>query len=389
MELTRRTKVLVWDDEVEVPYDATQEEIIDIVSAAQTKLGAVPSDAVAQRVLPPSPSPTASLPLPVTPAKSPSTASPTRTRFGAGVRARSYSIGGRNAFPTEFQFPPWKSRSRRNSQVDLSVRPVPLSSKTLGEGAILGGATGVSVLEHLEKLDVVENKLNKVIGDASPKPSVTGTFGDVPEEDDVGEGPSTMPHPEEDDEFNPDMLASQTFSITSNDSGPQPKPILSVDLGLPPRRQPKRSSTFMSPGDPAETGPTLDQLLGADDLTASVASMGGGGRSPHIQWANDEPQPHRHRHRTNLSASLTLVRPNSGLDALRRTRIVVAEVRPLFLFLLPDHRTIISASPRSALKLLTLDPSLVTGSLPFSAINTHSLPDIWHRHSRGNPLHAR
>ncbi|KAG9049281.1 phosphatidyl inositol kinase [Tulasnella sp. UAMH 9824] len=269
LELTRRTKVLVWDEEVEVPVDATPEEIIAIVSAAQMKPGAIPGDIVAQPTMPRTPvTPSSGLPsgaasVPNSPPRK-AHSPPPRRSMGMDRRSRSYSIGsriaafGKSKSSASSEFPPFAfpKRSRRSSAVDPTMRPVPLSSKNLGHGAMMGAATGVSVLEHLEKLDVVESGLNRVIGDGvSPRqPNPTILFEDV-QEDDVGESSNAVAGPsnraasteevihEEEDPAKGDADIDGDIGVAAV-TGAKNKPALAVELGSPQKM--KRTVTTLS-----------------------------------------------------------------------------------------------------------------------------------------------
>ncbi|KAF8798733.1 hypothetical protein BYT27DRAFT_7202857 [Phlegmacium glaucopus] len=126
LELTRRTKVLVWDDELEIPEETIQE---------------LPNG-------PASPKSMSTVPLP--------------------RRARSQSSG---------EFPP----PMRRTSTDASgvPRPVPFAAKFQ---RVHPGTTGVTVLEHLERLDAVEASLQRLgvdeteevdVGDAAVKANVS------------------------------------------------------------------------------------------------------------------------------------------------------------------------------------------------------------------------
>ncbi|KAF8492299.1 phosphatidylinositol 3 and 4-kinase-domain-containing protein [Gautieria morchelliformis] len=119
LELTRRQKVLVWDDEIEV----TDEE--------------APSDT--------------SLPG-ATPTFHPHTPMGHATRPRSEQRVRSRSIGS-------FPFPPPMRRSTTDSAAGPGTRPVPFANKFQ---KINPGASGVTVLEHMERLDEVERGLKKL-----------------------------------------------------------------------------------------------------------------------------------------------------------------------------------------------------------------------------------
>lgn len=131
LELTRRTKVLVWDEEMEVP-----EEVIH--------------DMPTGPVGPGSPQPSIhTVPLP--------------------RRTRSQSTGG--------EFPP--PMRRTSTDATGAPRPVPFAAKFQ---RVHPGTTGVTVLEHLERLDAVEASLQRLGVDET-------------EEVDVGEFATQNPRP--------------------------------------------------------------------------------------------------------------------------------------------------------------------------------------------------
>jgi len=134
LELTRRNKVLVWSEEIEIPEDAAP-------------VFTPPSD-------PASSNSPASPPLPATVPPHPK-------------RVRSQSYGS--------EFPP--PMRRTSTDVTGTPRPVPFTTKFQ---RVHPGTTGVTVLEHLEKLDAVEASLQRLGGDGDDSEVVT-------EEVDVGE----------------------------------------------------------------------------------------------------------------------------------------------------------------------------------------------------------
>lgn len=341
----------MWDEDVEVPVDATPDEIIAIVSAAQMKPGAIPGDIVAQPTLPRTPvTPSSGLPsgaasVPNSPPRK-AHSPPPRRSMGMDRRSRSYSIGsrvaafGKSKSSASSEFPPFAfpKRSRRSSAVDPTMRPVPLSSKNLGHGAMMGAATGVSVLEHLEKLDVVESGLNRVIGDGlSPRqPNPTILFEDV-QEDDVGEslnavaGPSNLAASteeviqEEEDPAKVDADIDGDIGVAAV-TGAKKKPALAVDLGAPQKM--KRTVTTLSIVG-SNGGPTLEQLLGSDDLESGISASQ---QPDRIRWASnvggDSGSVPKVRSATERSFDgMSIASGSSSVrDPLRRTRIVVAEV---------------------------------------------------------------
>jgi hypothetical protein len=140
LELTRRTKALVWDDELELDEDTIAKIIHDFPPSA-------------------SPQPSIStLPLPGQP--------PTKRS-----RRRSSS----SDFP-----PPIR---RISSDYTGSLRPVPFSAKFQ---RVHPGTTGVTVLEHMERLDAVEASLERLGIENVPEEEI---------EEDVGESSSSAPRP--------------------------------------------------------------------------------------------------------------------------------------------------------------------------------------------------
>ncbi|KAF9452374.1 hypothetical protein P691DRAFT_661092 [Macrolepiota fuliginosa MF-IS2] len=155
LELTRRQNVLVWDDEIEVPEETIQE-----TGTADTDNN-LPSPRMS----------ISSVPVP--------------------RRTRSQSSGG--------EFPP----PIRRTSTDASglPRPVPFVAKFQ---RIHPGTTGVTMLEHLERLDQVEASLQRLgvdeevevdVGEAiQPRPlpiphSSSGSHRDTP-----GASPSSVPN---------------------------------------------------------------------------------------------------------------------------------------------------------------------------------------------------
>jgi len=129
LELTRRVKVLVWDEEIGVSEDFNVADILGPVSAD----AAGPSRPATKPSGPPS-------------------------AFGSrppGQRMRSASGGA--AALGDFPFPP--PIHRASTDITGVARPVPFASKV---SRVNPGATGVSVLEHMEKLDKVEAGLKRL-----------------------------------------------------------------------------------------------------------------------------------------------------------------------------------------------------------------------------------
>lgn len=120
LELTRRQKVLVWDDEIEITDEDLADPPLLFASSSFT-----PHNHLNDR-------------------------SPVRPRPEQRVRSRS--IGS-------FPFPPPMRRSTTDSTVGPGTRPVPFANKFQ---KINPGASGVTVLEHMERLDEVERGLKKL-----------------------------------------------------------------------------------------------------------------------------------------------------------------------------------------------------------------------------------
>ncbi|KAF8504243.1 phosphatidylinositol 3 and 4-kinase-domain-containing protein [Hysterangium stoloniferum] len=121
LELTRRQKVLVWDDEVEVPVNEVPVDPFLSPILPSTMIHNNLDDRV-QQVAP------------------------------AERRLRSRSIGS-------YQFPPPRRRSTTDNSSGPGTRPVPFANKFQ---KINPGASGVRVLEHMERLDEVERGLKKL-----------------------------------------------------------------------------------------------------------------------------------------------------------------------------------------------------------------------------------
>lgn len=129
LELTRRVKVLVWDEEIEVAEDFNSADILGPTSAD----AAGPSRPAAKPSGPPS-------------------------VFGSRPpNRRIRSVSGGAAALGDFPFPP--PIHRTSTDITGVARPVPFSSKV---SRVNPGATGVSVLEHMEKLDKVEAGLKRL-----------------------------------------------------------------------------------------------------------------------------------------------------------------------------------------------------------------------------------
>ncbi|KAJ3570961.1 hypothetical protein NP233_g4066 [Leucocoprinus birnbaumii] len=223
LELTRRQKVLVWDDEIEVVEDVLHQAEVNVDATADT----ADTDAT-----PPSPRISVS-------------SVPVR-------RTRSQSSGG--------EFPP----PMRRTSTDASglPRPVPFVAKFQ---RIHPGTTGVTVLEHLERLDAVEASLQRLGVDET--------------EVDVGEAIKPKPLP----------------MSRSNSGGTRDVP------GASSSSAPNPSSPFSPPGSPLPTVPEVassassiaeEDLAAMSKSTSHVESLRRSfgherqesANSPHIDW---------------------------------------------------------------------------------------------------------
>lgn len=190
LELTRRQKVLVWDDEIEVPEETVHEaETVDADAR-------IPSPRMS----------ISSVPIP--------------------RRTRSQSSAG--------EFPP----PIRRTSTDASglPRPVPFVAKFQ---RIHPGTTGVTVLEHLERLDAVEASLQRL--------------GVDEEEEDVGEAIQPRPLPIS----RPSGGSNQEIPGASSSSGPNV------------------TSPFSPPGSPLPTVPEVASSassISEEDLVAMSKS---------------------------------------------------------------------------------------------------------------------
>ncbi|KAL0956588.1 hypothetical protein HGRIS_002726 [Hohenbuehelia grisea] len=181
LELTRRKKVLVWDDETEIPEDTADEEMNDPTLSPQLSINSVP----------------------------------------APRRTRSQSTSG--------EFPPPIRRTSTDAP-----RPVPFAAKFQ---RVHPGTTGVTVLEHLERLDAVEASLQRLGVEEDDEDD---------EEVDVGESSNT-----------------NAIAISRN------------RVSSAPSTSHMPTSPFSPPGSPLATVPevqSLESSLAEEDLVAMTKS---------------------------------------------------------------------------------------------------------------------
>ncbi|KAJ8514452.1 hypothetical protein ONZ45_g8016 [Pleurotus djamor] len=148
LELTRRQKVLVWDDEIDVPEETLQETSNGPPSSPKLSISSVP------------------------------------------LPRRKRSRSSSSEFP-----PPIR---RTSTDVTGAPRPVPFAAKFQ---RIHPGTTGVTILEHLERLDAVEASLQRL-----------GVDEDEFEEVDVGEASQPVPIPSSAPATSTSYLATSPFS---------------------------------------------------------------------------------------------------------------------------------------------------------------------------------
>jgi phosphatidylinositol 4-kinase type 2 len=239
LELTRRTKALVWDDELELDEDTITKIIHDFPPSA-------------------SPQPSIStLPLPGQP--------PTKRS-----RRRSSS----SDFP-----PPIR---RISSDYTGSLRPVPFSAKFQ---RVHPGTTGVTVLEHLERLDAVEASLERLGIENVPEEEI---------EEDVGESSSSAPRPIAGSLAMAESALIASSSAPSRGGAPELTPVPEADSPAP--------SVLTEEHEEEDVVALSKSLSHLDTRPLSVSAQHSGlGASSHsaqatqrmLDWMQDEPAKKR------------------------------------------------------------------------------------------------
>ena len=301
LELTRRQKVLVWDDEVEVADDETAE----IFNAPLT---ASPKPSV--RTLPPQ--------LP----------SHRRARSSSGGDvSKPRKAAGSSSFSG---FPPSQIRRSSSGGVESDTsRPVPFATKM---PRVHPGTRGVTVLEHMERVDAVEAGLRRLV--------VSGHDDDViheeeePEEDDVGVGlglPSSVFS-----SYEPTLRAGKDDIAGSSSKEVEGGEGVAVTdesaLATPPAMSPSTSvdthGEFMLPMSGMHS---MENSMTEEDLVAMSKSMSvldPAPQTPRGRWASAQEE----RRDSNGAGDRGVVSPRN-LDFLQsdsadmRKRIVINEVR--------------------------------------------------------------
>jgi phosphatidylinositol 4-kinase type 2 len=219
LELTRRDKVLVWDDEIEVTDESLASAAIQSPESPQISIN--------------------TMPLP--------------------RHARSHSLGARD-------FPP----PMRRTSTELN-RPVPFSAKFQ---RVHPATTGVTVLEHMERLDKVEASLKR-LGSTE--------IEDVEAEADVGESST------------PRAIAVPMMKSSSSQSSRTGTPLLSPRSAPLPVVQevPSIPESLVEVDEPVD-GPEEEPEPTEEDVAALSKSMSHMEISPsrlHTRWGSDrDPQ---------------------------------------------------------------------------------------------------
>ncbi|KIM31246.1 hypothetical protein M408DRAFT_320207 [Serendipita vermifera MAFF 305830] len=264
LELTRRVKVLIWDDEIQVGESFSADAVLGPLSA-----GAVPSTFA---------------PFP--------RSSPTRPR-----RIRSVSTPrAESHFPPA---PPTAIFSRTSSDFTGSSRPVPFAGRV--STRVNPAATGVSVLEHMERLDRVEQGLKRL--------------GRTEDEDDGDEEEHEVLFEEEEEHEGTPLMK-------------EPSPPRSLQ---PSNATPSQSSTLASTSatdqahentDPAVNGgkPRLSGLGDASARPSVRMSEDGANKPKHVRWASHGA--HEGRSGRSMDVSRTPL-PMDGMGV--GTKTVIAE----------------------------------------------------------------
>jgi phosphatidylinositol 4-kinase type 2 len=270
--LTRRTRALVWDDELELDEDSISQILHDSHSVSPQSINTLPL-----------------------PGKPPS-------------QRRSRSQSGSGDFP-----PP-----SRRAPLDHagSIRPVPFSAKFQ---KVHPGTTGVRVLEHLERLDAVEASLERL------------TIDDILEEieEDVGES-STAPRPIATARpiTLPDSTLHASGSAPSRAGAPELAPVPEADSPTPSTLIEEREEDVVAMSKSLshlDTGPLpagVHHGRGTSSHSAQPARRT-------LDWMQDEPAKKR-----MVISEVRMMNCTSSLlpinDLTLAQRLEVVTTRPLF-----------------------------------------------------------
>lgn len=237
LELTRRKKTLVWDDELEVAEELLEPPVDSITASPKASIITVP------------------LPR----------------------RTRSHSSSG--------EFPP----PMRRTSTDASGTPRPVSFSTKFQ-RVHPGTTGVTVLEHLERLDAVEASLQRL-----------GPDDDFDEEVDVG----VVPPPTRPIQI-PGSPVASTSNIATSPFSPPGSPLATV-------HEVSSSASSIAEEDLAAMSKSTSHVEG---LSAHVNhSLGGRG----VEWM----QPHGTSRKRTVIAEVC---PDTPCEGLGHQLIILSSV---------------------------------------------------------------
>jgi phosphatidylinositol 4-kinase type 2 len=214
LELTRRKKALVWDDELEIAEETFQESML-----------------------------------------SPAPASPKPSIISVPLPRRTRSQSSSSEFP-----PPIR---RTSTDASGAPRPVPFAAKFQ---RVHPGTTGVTVLEHLERLDAVEASLQRLGGEEEEE--------EEEEEVDVGVA-STKPVQV------PTVPVASSSTIPTSPFSPPGSPLATV-------HEVASSASSIAEEDLAAMSKSMSYVEGLPSRNGRKAS--GGGRADWIQPPPDGSQ---------------------------------------------------------------------------------------------------
>lgn len=291
LELTRRQKVLVWDDEVEV----TDDEVAEIFNAPLT---ASPKPSI--MTLPPQ--------LP----------SHRRTRSHSGSDGMKKSARGPSGFP-----PAQIRRSSSSASESDATRPVPFASKM---PRVHPGTRGVTVLEHMERVDAVEAGLRRLVV-PDPEDDVIPEE-DEPEEVDVGLPSSSTPS-----SSRPSTI--RAAGTADNSSALEDSLILNSPVMSPSNSGGDAAGDITHLSLPVGGIHSMESSVTEEDLVAMSKSMSVLDPSPqplHMRWSSNENQETTNGIENDAATSshnLEWMQPDAS-EARKRT--VINEVRFLFVY---------------------------------------------------------
>ncbi|TRM69794.1 phosphatidylinositol 3 and 4-kinase-domain-containing protein [Schizophyllum amplum] len=248
LELTRRKKVMVWDDEIDVPEAELDNPAGDAIDEAQG--------------------------LP----------SPHMSVYSVPLPRRTLSISSAD-------FPP--PMMRTSTDASGAPRPVSFAAKIQ---RVHPGTTGVTMLEHLERLDAVEASLQRL-----------GVDEDViVEEDDVGDRPPTQPQV---------LAASQALAV--------PAPRATVSSSLPVTSFSPPSSPPMPTLHEAEAERSIPPESDDEaDVVAMSKSMSHADSPLHTRWSSS--------HQAGPSRAIEWADADAeSLKTVINERLEVVEKKPL------------------------------------------------------------